>query len=240
MTLRSGNRCDVCRRAQCLTFQFHPTHLPPEQTRSAAVAPREPSCSARIISPSAVCTTSRRLHKDSTASLPQSGRRPPLHLARGVIRYGMGYFRRRKQLWGCSQLHLPCRWGNSSVRCREGMEGINCTIGQQSSSNRCDSSRCTVRSSATRLFNPGAAGTDKLCSVTRPASRHVSCARLISPSFVCTQQGDHTRMQSPCYPKSARGRPCTVRAASYDMPGDISRGGSSFGTAASCNCRVVG
>ena len=119
MTLRSGNRCDVCRRAQCLTFQFHPTHLPPEQTRSA--------CCARIISPSAVCTTSRRLHKDSTASLPQSGRRPPLHLARGVIRYGMGYFRRRKQLWGCSQLHLPCRWGNSSVRCREGMEGINCT-----------------------------------------------------------------------------------------------------------------
>ena len=97
-----------------------------------------------------------------------------------------------------------------------------------------------ARSSATRLFNPGAAGTDKLCSVTRPASRHVSCARLISPSFVCTQQGDHTRMQSPCYPKSARGRPCTVRAASYDMPGDISRGGSSFGTAASCNCRVAG
>jgi hypothetical protein len=52
---------------------------------------------------------SRWCHKDSIAPLPQPGQQPPLHLARGVIRFAASHCRRRKQLWDCSQLHLPCR-----------------------------------------------------------------------------------------------------------------------------------
>jgi len=136
---------------------LHAVDLTPEQTSDGAALWRLASrhaCCARFISPSAACTTSRRLHKDSTASLPQS--QPPLHLARGYIRYAMGYFRLRKQLWDCSQLHLPCRRDHPSVRCREGWRELHDGAAeQQSSSNRCDVRRCTVRNSSARPIYPG-------------------------------------------------------------------------------------
>ena len=136
---------------------LHAVDLTPEQTSDGAALWRLASrhaCCARSISPSAACTTSRRLHKDSTASLPQS--QPPLHLARGYIRYAMGYFRLRKQLWDCSQLHLPCRRDHPSVRCREGWRELHDGAAeQQSSSNRCDVRRCTVRNSSARPIYPG-------------------------------------------------------------------------------------
>jgi len=79
-------------------------------------------------------------HKDSITPLPQPGQQPPLHLARGVIRCVAGHFRLRKQLWDCSQLHLPYRWVHFTSQ-MEGGDGGNDTIEQQSSSNRCDSRR---------------------------------------------------------------------------------------------------
>ena len=86
-------------------------------------------------------------------------------------------------------------------------------------------------------FTPG---TDELCSGRRLTSRRVCCARFLSPSAVCTPAGDDVRIRSPHCPSLARFRPCTLRAAINCMPRDISGGGSSFGTAASCTCRVVG
>ena len=82
-------------------------------------------------------------------------------------------------------------------------------------------------------------GTDELCSGRRLASRRVCCARSISHGAVCIPPDDHTRIRSPCCPSPARGRPRTSRAASYGMPRAIAGGGISFGTAASCICRVV-
>ena len=84
------------------------------------------------------------------------------------------------------------------------------------------------------------AGTDKQCSGRRLASRRVCCARFLSPSAVCTPANDDTRTRpSRCF-SLASTRPCTLRAAINCMPRDISGGGSSFGAAASCTCRVVG
>ena len=85
-----------------------------------------------------------------------------------------------------------------------------------------------------------APGTGKLRSGRRLASRRVCCAQQISPSVVCTQADDHTRIPSPCYPSRPSIRPCTLRVATYGMPRDISGGGSSFGTAASYICCVGG
>ena len=51
------------------------------------------------------------IHKNWITLLPQSDQRSPLYRARGVIRCAAGYCRRQKQLWDCSQLHLPCRRG---------------------------------------------------------------------------------------------------------------------------------
>ena len=86
-------------------------------------------------------------------------------------------------------------------------------------------------------FTPG---TDVQCSGRRLASRHGCCARFLSPSAVCTPANDDTRTRPSRCPGLASTRPCTLRAAINCMPRDISGGESSFGTAASCGCRVVG
>ena len=83
-------------------------------------------------------------------------------------------------------------------------------------------------------------GTDELCGGRHSASRHGCCTRCISPSAVCTTANDDTRTRPSRCPSLASIRPCTLRATVNCMPRDISGGGSSFGTAASCTCRVVG
>ena len=152
------------------------------------------------------------------------------------MRYAPGHCRRRKQLWVCSQLHLPCRWGNPSVRCREGMEGIG-RLGS-----RAAATDAIHRAALCAVGSPGrfSPGTNELCSGRRPASRRVCCARLLSPSAVCTPADDDIRTRSPCCPIPISSRPCTLRTAVCGMPQDISGGGSRFGAAASCICRVVG
>ena len=130
--------------------------------------------------------------------------------------------------------------GSSSVRCREQAEGITRSSSRAAATIAIaaairGAAPCTIAPSD--RFTPA---NDELCSVRRLASRHGCCARLLSPSAVCTPANDHTRIQSPCCSKSARGRPCTLRAATYGTPRAISGGESSFGTAASCICRVVG
>ena len=56
-------------------------------------------------------------------------------------------------VWGHFQLHLPCRCGNSSAQVLVQV-GENCTIEQQSSSSRCDPSRCSVRKSSALQISP--------------------------------------------------------------------------------------
>ena len=72
-----------------------------------------------------------------------------LRLTSGFELCATGEFQWRRQFWGHFQLHVPCRRGSSSVQV-EVQVGENYTIEQQSSSNRYDSSRCTVRSSSAR------------------------------------------------------------------------------------------
>ena len=48
--------------------------------------------------------------------------------------------------------------------------------------------------------------------------------------------GDYIRIRPPRCPTPGGSRPCTSRAAICGMPRDISGGGSSFETAASCIC----
>ena len=168
--------------------------------------------------------------------LLQIGQRSPLHLARGYKRHAMGNFRRRKQLWDCSQLHVPCRGVIQLSWCRF-MRWRNTQPGSRAAA-----------AGAIHRVEPGAVappgrftyGTDELCSGRRLASRRVCCARSISHGAVCIPPDDHTRIRSPCCPSPARGRPRTSRAASYGMPRAIAGGKSSFGTAASCICCVVG
>jgi hypothetical protein len=57
---------------------------------------------------------------------------------------------------------------------------------------------------------------------------------------MCTPAEDDTRIRSPCCPSLASSRPCTSHAVSYGVAWAISGGGSSFGNAASCICRVAG
>jgi len=120
MTLRSGNRCDSCRCAVRNSSAWAglangtDDYAAVGAPRAVVHAAHDYNFSERRVHPS------RRLHKDSIALLPQPSQQQPLHLAHGCIKYTAGRFRRRQQLWDCSQLHLPCRWGNPSVRCREG------------------------------------------------------------------------------------------------------------------------
>jgi len=126
--------------------------------------------------------------------------------------------------------------GSSSVRCRHRVEGIT------QPGSRAAATDAIHRAAPCAVAPPGqfTCGTDELCSGRRPASRHGCCARFLSPSAVCTPANDDTRTQPPRCPGLASIRPCTLRAAINCMPRDISGGGSSFGTAASCTCRVVG
>jgi len=130
-------------------------------------------CCARIVSPSAVCTAADDDTKDSIAPLSQPGQQPPLHLARGVTRHAAGHFRRREQLWVCSRLHRPCRWGNSAVRCR-------CRRWRNTQSgSRAAAASAIHRAAPCAVVPPGrlTPGTDELCSGRRLASRRVCCAR---------------------------------------------------------------
>ena len=125
--------------------------------------------------------------------------------------------------------------GNPSVR--EGMEGI-ARLGSRAAATDaiCGAAPCAIVLPGP--FTPP--GTAELCSGRRLASRRVCCARLLSPSAVCTPAGDDTRTRSPRCPNPASSRPCTLRAAIYDILRGIFGGGSSLETAASCICRVAG
>ena len=64
-----------------------------------------------------------------------------------------GEFQWRQQFLDRSQLHLPCRCGNSSALVQV-QAGDNYTIEKQSSSFMSDPSRCSVRKSSTRHSCP--------------------------------------------------------------------------------------
>ena len=97
----------------------------------------------------------RRVHhqqattKDSTAPLLQPGQQPPPTTRARLPMVRCGTLPAAEAALG---LQTAAAAGSSGVfhLQKQGGDGGNCTIGQQSSSNRCDSSRCTVRSSAAR------------------------------------------------------------------------------------------
>ena len=144
---------------------------PPEPTSGAAVGASRAvvhAC-ARFTSPSAACTTSRRVHKDSTASLPQS--QPPLHAVRGYST--VCHFRQRKQLWNCSQLHLPFR---RVIRLSgRGWRELHDWAAEQQQPLR------FVALHRAQQCRPA-----ELCSGRRLASRRECCARLRYPRGACT------------------------------------------------------
>ena len=126
--------------------------------------------------------------------------------------------------------------GNPSVRCRDGMGDI-ARLGSRAAATGAIHRAAPCSKAPPGRFTPG---TDEQCSGRRLASRRVCCARFLSPSAVCTPANDDTRTRPSRCPRLASTRPCTMRAAINCMPRDISGGESSFGTAASCGCRVVG
>ena len=91
----------------------------------------------------------------------------------------------------------------SDVRCQMQEQGGDCTIGQQSSSNRCDSLRCTVCNCSTRPICPR----NRLAMQCgrRLASHQVCCAGLILRAS-CTQQimtQGFGRLTAPVRPAAA-------------------------------------
>ena len=166
----------------------------------------------------------------------QCGQQPPLYLAGAGMLYPTGHSRRRKQLWDCSQLHLPCRWVKSIAKCRERMRGIK-RSSSRSSGKRCDSSLCTVRNSFARPIYPW---NRRAMQQQAPRKPEGVSRTAITPSAVCTPANVDTRIRSPRCPSPASSRLCISRAAACGIPRAIPGVGSSFGTAASCICRVVG
>jgi hypothetical protein len=163
----------ICGAAPCAIVLLGPfTPGAAEMCSGRRLASRRVCC-ARIVSPSAVRTAADDDTKDSIAPLSQPGQQPPLHLARGVTRHAAGHFRRREQLWVCSRLHRPCRWGNSAVRCR-------CRQWRNTQSgSRAAAASAIHRAAPCAIVPPGrlTPGTDELCSGRRLASRRVCCAR---------------------------------------------------------------
>ena len=168
--------------------------------------------------------------------MSQQGPQHSYTVARGYILCAAGHFRRREQLWDCSQLHLPCRRVHHLSDAGSGRRELHDRAAGAAATD------AIHRAAPCAVAPPGqfTCGTDELCGGRRPASRHGCCARFLSPSAVCTPANDDTRTQLPRCPGLASIRPCTLRVAINCMPRDISGGGSSFGTAASCTCRVVG
>jgi len=134
-----------------------------------------------ITIPPSACAPRRRSHQDSITLLPRIGQRSPLHLARGYKRHAMGNFRRRKQLWDCSQLHVPCRGviQLSWCRCRRWRN--------TQSGSRAKAAGAIHRAAPCAVVSPGqfTPGTDELCRSRRLASLHVCCAQLLSHGAAC-------------------------------------------------------
>ena len=161
----------MCGAAPCTTVLPGPFTPGTAESYSGRRLASRRVCCARIVSPSAVCTAADDDTRTRSPRCPNPASSRPCTL-RAAIRYVMGHVRRRKQPWDCSQLHLPRRWGNSAGLVQvQAVEKY--TIGQQGSSNQCDSSRCTVRSCPGGPMCPGTAG---LCSGRRPASLHAYAA----------------------------------------------------------------
>jgi hypothetical protein len=127
-------------------------------------------------------------------------------------------------------------WGNPS-QMQGGDGGIIARLGNRAAATGTIHRAAPCSKAPPGQFTPG---TDEQCSGRRLASRRVCCARIVSPSAVCTPASDDMRTRSPHCPSLARFRHFTLRAAIHRMPRAISGGGRSFGTAASCIGRVVG
>ena len=104
-----------------------------------------------------------------------------------------------------------------------GRGGGNCTMGQQSSRAAATDAMCGAAPCAIVLPGPFTPGTAESYSGRRLASRRVCCARIVSPSAVCTPAGDDTRTRSPRCPNPASSRPCTLRAAIRYATGHVRR-----------------
>jgi hypothetical protein len=220
------------RARQCL-----PANLPPEPMSCAAASASRGLhvCCSRIVSPSAVCTPAGDDVRIRSPHCPSLARFRPCTLRAAINRMPRAISGGGSS-FGTAASCISVSSGNPSVRCREGMGDI-ARLGSRAAATGVIHRAEPCSKAPPGQFTPG---TDEQCSGRRLTSRRVCCARFLSPSAVCTPANDDTRTQPPRCPGLASIRPCTLRAAINCMPRDISGGGSSFGTAASCTCRVVG
>jgi hypothetical protein len=202
-------------------MQFRPAGGPPEPASDAAVGASRAAmhACARFTSPSAACTTSRRVHEDSTVSLPQS--QPPC-TPRAAI-FGTPWDISGSERSFGTAASCICRVAGVILCQMQGGGGGNCTIGQQGSSAAATDAICGAAPCAIVLLSPFTPGAAEMCSGRRLASRRVCCARIVSPSAVRTAADDDTRTRSPRCPNSASSRPCTLRAAMRYAAGHFRR-----------------
>jgi hypothetical protein len=202
-------------------MQFRPAGGPPEPASDAAVGASRAAmhACARFTSPSAACTTSRRVHEDSTVSLPQS--QPPC-TPRAAI-FGTPWDISGSERSFGTAASCICRVAGVILCQMQGGGGGNCTIGQQGSSAAATDAICGAAPCAIVLLGPFTPGAAEMCSGRRLASRRVCCARIVSPSAVRTAADDDTRTRSPRCPNSASSRPCTLRAAMRYAAGHFRR-----------------
>jgi hypothetical protein len=202
-------------------MQFRPAGGPPEPASDAAVGTSRAAmhACARFTSPSAACTTSRRVHEDSTVSLPQS--QPPC-TPRAAI-FGTPWDISGSERSFGTAASCICRVAGVILCQMQGGGGGNCTIGQQGSSAAATDAICGAAPCAIVLLSPFTPGAAEMCSGRRLASRRVCCARIVSPSAVRTAADDDTRTRSPRCPNSASSRPCTLRAAMRYAAGHFRR-----------------
>ena len=161
--------------------------VPPRRAQLFCPAPFTPGtaelCSGRrpaIHSPSAVCTQQATTYscKDSAAlrAAVAPAPRARLHaVCRGTFQAAEAALRQQPAASACRW------WAHSSVRSREGIEGIARVA------SRAAATDAIHRAALCADVSPGrfAPGTDELCSGRRLASLHVCYARLISHGAAC-------------------------------------------------------
>ena len=182
-------------------------------SRAAMHAARDPYLRAPRAPPAGDCTRIR---------LPHCLSRTRPCTSRAVYSVRHGACLAAEAAWGL-QPAAPAVSQGSSICQMQGGGGGNCTMGQQSSRAAATDAMCGAAPCAIVLPGPFTPGTAESYSGRRLASRRVCCARIVSPSAVCTAADDDTRTRSPRCPNTASSRPCTLRAAIRYATGHVRR-----------------
>ena len=125
----------------------------------------------------------------------------------------------------------------TGARLRRRWQSPDYTTERQKNSNRCDSSRCSVRSGCSRCASPRNRCAT-LPQVPREPAWMVRALKYLGAAAT-PSAGNNPRVRSSCCPCAYSSRTCALQAAIAGVPRDNGAGGSSFGHAADCTCRVA-